>query len=80
MREPRNADTGEMVYLFTWCEYGGGEIASCRVTCDRPFADAFERGLNKRIDADAHYVVREEIGEDDVIGRLAELEPWVAAA
>jgi hypothetical protein len=69
-----------VIYLFTWCEYGGGEVASCRVTCDGAFADAFERGLNARVDEDTHYVVREEIGDDEVTGRVAELEPWVAAA
>ena len=66
-------------YLFTYCEYGGGEVASCAVICGETFADGFERGLNLRIDAETHYLVREEIGEG-VTESLAELEPWLEAA
>jgi hypothetical protein len=39
------------------------EVAACAVTCDEDFADGFERGLNLRIDAETHYLVREEIGK-----------------
>ena len=55
-----------MTYVFTICEYGGGEMASCRLTCREEFADGFELGLKMRIDEDTHYIVREEIGEGDV--------------
>ncbi len=62
-----------MTYLFTICEYGGGEIASCKLTCEEDFADGFELGVNMRINEDTHYIVREEIGEEDVAGHAAEI-------
>ena len=69
-----------MIYLFTLCEYGGGESATCRLTSDEAFADGFERGLNLRINQETHYIVREEIGDEAAPDRLAELEPWTEAA
>jgi hypothetical protein len=69
-----------MIYLFTVCEYGGGEIASCTLTCEADFADGFERGVTMRINEDTHYIVREEIGEADVADRAFILEPWAEAA
>jgi hypothetical protein len=69
-----------MIHLFTICEYGGGEVASCTLTCDEDFADGFELGVTMRIDADTYYIVREEIGEADVAGSAFILEPWVEAA
>ena len=69
-----------MIYLFTLCEYGGGESASCKLVCEEAFADGFERGLNLRIDQETHYVVREEIGDEGLAGRVAELGPWTEAA
>ena len=53
-----------MIYLFTLCEYGGQEVASCELICEEDFAHGFERGLNLRINQETHYIVREEIGED----------------
>ncbi len=67
-------------YLFTLCEYGGGEKASCKLICDEAFAEGFERGLNLRIDEDKHYIVREELGEEDVADDVAVLDPWTEAA
>ena len=64
-------------YVFTICAYGGGEIASCRLTCGEEFADGFELGLKMRIDEDTHYIVREEIGEGDGADHVATLEPWI---
>ncbi len=52
-----------MIYRFTLCERGGVVIASCRLTCDREFADGFERAMNLRIDDDSQYIVRESLGE-----------------
>ena len=69
-----------MIYLFTICEYGGGEIAWCTLTCEEGFADGFELGLKTHIDEEAHYVVREEIGEEDAGGHLATVGPWIQAA
>ena len=69
-----------MIYLFTICEYGGGEIAWCTLTCEEGFAHGFELGLRTHIDEDAYYVVREEIGEADDGGHLATLGPWIQAA
>jgi len=69
-----------VIYLFTLCEYGGGESASCKLVCEEAFADGFERGLNLRIDQETHYVVREEIGDEGLAGRVAELGPWIEAA
>ena len=54
-----------MIYLFTICEYGGGEIAWCTLTCEEGFADGFELGVRMRINEEVHYLVREEIGEED---------------
>ena len=58
----RTPDSGEarrrVIYVFTVCEYGGGEIASCRLTCGEAFADGFEVGVRMHIDEDTHYVVR----------------------
>jgi len=69
-----------VTYLFTLCEYGGGETASCEVVCDEAFADGFERGLHLRLNQDTHYVVREEIDDESLAGRIAELGPWIDAA
>jgi hypothetical protein len=69
-----------VIYLVTVCEYGGAEVAACRLTCSDEFADGFERGLKMCIDEDTHYVLREEIGECDVADHTAILEPWVEAA
>ena len=60
-----------MIYLFTICEYGGGEIAWCTLTCEEGFADGFERGVRMRINEEVHYIVREEIGEEDLAGHTA---------
>ena len=69
-----------MTYLVTVYEYGGGEIASCGLTCDKEFADGFERGLTMCIDEDTHYIVREEIGESDIADHAATVELWIEAA
>jgi hypothetical protein len=69
-----------VTYEFTICEYGGGEIASCRLTCGEAFADGFELGLRIRIEEDAYYIVREELGEGDDADHGVTLEPWVEAA
>jgi hypothetical protein len=69
-----------VIYVFTICEYGGGEIAFCRLTCGEAFADGFEAGVRMRIDEDTHYIVREEIGETVEAGHAATLEPWIEAA
>jgi hypothetical protein len=69
-----------VIYLFTLCEYGGGESATCKLTSGEAFADGFERGLNLRINQETHYIVREEISDDAVADRLAELDPWIEAA
>jgi NADH:ubiquinone oxidoreductase subunit 2 (subunit N) len=37
-------------------------------------------GLATWLDEDTHYIVREEIGEEDVAGSAFILEPWVEAA
>jgi hypothetical protein len=66
--------------MFTICAYGGGELATCTLTCSEEFADGFERGLTLRIDEDTHYIVREEICESDVGDHAAVLEPWIEAA
>ena len=60
-----------MIYLFTICEYGGGEIAWCTLTCEEGFADGFERGVRMHINEEVHYIVREEIGEEDLAGHTA---------
>ena len=62
-----------MTYLITLCEYGRGEIASCKLTCAEDFAEGFELGLNMRLDDETHYIVREEIGEDDVADHVVEI-------
>jgi hypothetical protein len=69
-----------VTYEFTICGYGEGEIASCRLTCGEAFADGFEAGVRMRIDEDAYYIVREELGEGDDADRGVTLEPWVEAA
>ena len=69
-----------MIYLFTICEYGGGEIASCTVTCAEDFADGFERGVSTWIDEATCYILREEVGEGDGDGHTAIVEPWADAA
>ena len=63
--------TGGVIYLFTICEYGGGEIAWCTLTCEEGFADGFELGVRMRINEEVHYIVREEIGEEDLAGHTA---------
>ena len=65
-----------MIYLFTICEYGGGEIAWCTLTCEEDFADGFELGVRMRLNEDVHYIVREEIGEEDLAGHTATVGPW----
>jgi hypothetical protein len=69
-----------VIYVFTICEYGGGEIASCRLTCGEAFADGFEVGLSMRIDEDTHHIVREELGEGEDTDHGVTLEPWIEAA
>lgn len=69
-----------MIYLFTICEYGGEAIASCTLTCDEDFAHGFELGVTECINEDTQYIVREEIGEEDVAGHAFILEPWIEAA
>ena len=69
-----------MIYLFTICEYGGGEIASCTLTCEEDFAHGFELGVRMRLNEDLHYIVREEIGEEDLAGHTATAGPWIQAA
>ena len=69
-----------MTYVFTICEYGGGEMAYCTLTCNEEFAVGFELGLKMRIDEETYYIVREEIGEGDVADDTATLEPWIEAA
>ena len=69
-----------MTYRFTICEYGGGEIASCTLSCEEGFAYGFELGVTLRIDEETHYIVREEIGDEDFAGHTAVLEPWIEAA
>jgi hypothetical protein len=55
-------------------------IASCRVTCTEEFAEGFERGVSMHVDDEAHYIVREAIGEADVDGKSAVIEPWTKVA
>ena len=69
-----------MTYLFTVCEYGRGEIGWCIVTCEQGFADGFELALTTHLDAELHYVVREQIGEEDIAGQTATVGPWIQAA
>jgi hypothetical protein len=69
-----------VIYRFTVCEYGGGEIASCTLTCAEDFADGFEFAVKTHIDEATHYIVREVIGEEDVAGHVVILEPWIEAA
>ena len=69
-----------MIYLFTICEYGGGEIAWCTLTCEEGFAEGFELGVRMRINEEVHYIVREEIGEEDLAGHTAAIGPWTQAA
>jgi len=73
-------DVDAVTYLFTLCEYGAGEVASCELTCEEDFADGFERGLNLRINQETHYILREEIGEEAPGDHVAVLEPWAEAA
>jgi hypothetical protein len=68
-----------VIYAFSICAYGGGVIASCRVTCAEGFADGFERGVSMHVDETAFYIVREAIGEADIDGNTAVIEPWTAA-
>jgi hypothetical protein len=72
--------TDGVIYLFSICEYGGEEIAWCTLTCEEGFADGFELGVGMRINEETHYIVREEIGEEDVAGRVASVGPWIQAA
>jgi hypothetical protein len=74
------AERAVWTYLFTICEYGGGETASCRLTCGEEFADGFELGVQMRIDEETHYSVREEIAEGEFAGHVATLEPWIETA
>ena len=60
--------------------YGGGEIAWCTLTCEEDFADGFELGVRMRIDEEVHYIVREEIGEEDLAGHTATAGPSIQAA
>ena len=69
-----------MIYRLTICEYGGGEIAWCTLTCKEGFADGFELGVRMHIDKEMHYLVREEIGEEDLVGHTATIGPWTQAA
>ena len=69
-----------MTYLFTICEYGGGELAWCALTCDEGFAVGFELGVRMRLDEDVQYIVREEIGEADPAGGTPTVGPWIQAA
>jgi hypothetical protein len=69
-----------MTYRFTICEYGGGEIAWCTLSCEEDFAVGFELGVSVRLDEDVHYIVREEIGEADLTGDTATVGPWTSAA
>jgi hypothetical protein len=80
--KPQSAavDNTCVVYVFTVCEYGGGEIVSCRLTCSEAFADGFELAVRTSIDEDTYYLVREEIGEGDNADHTATLEPWIEAA
>jgi hypothetical protein len=71
---------GGMTYLLTICEYGGGEIAWCTLTCEEGFAVGFELGVSMRLDEDVHYIVREEIGEADLADATATVGPWIQAA
>ena len=73
-------EVGSVIYVFSICAYGGGVIASCRVTCTEEFADGFERGVSMHVDEEAYYIVREAIGEADVDGKSAVIEPWTKAA
>jgi hypothetical protein len=70
---------GGMIYLFTICEYGGGEIAWCTLHCGESFAAAFEFGVSTRLDEDVHYIVREELGEADLAEDTASVGPWIPA-
>ena len=69
-----------MTYLFMVCEYGRGEIGWCMVTCDEAFADGFELAVKAHLDEEVHYIVREEIGEEDLVGHTASVGPWIQAA
>ncbi len=69
-----------VIYVFTICEYGGGELASCRLTCAEAFADGFELGVRMCIDEDTYYIVREEVGEVDDGDHGVTLEPSTEAA
>jgi hypothetical protein len=69
-----------MTYRFTICEYGGEEVAWCTLTCGERFAEGFERGVRMRLDEDLHYIVREEIGEEDTDDHTATVGPWIQAA
>jgi hypothetical protein len=69
-----------VTYLFTICEYGGEEVAWCTLTCGKRFAEGFELGVRMRLNEDVHYIVREEIGEEDVDDHTATVGPWIEAA
>jgi hypothetical protein len=36
--------------------------------------------VRMRIDEDVYYIVREEVGEEDLAGRTATIGPWMKAA
>jgi hypothetical protein len=36
--------------------------------------------VRMRIDEDVHYIVREEVAEEDLAGQTATVGPWVNAA
>jgi hypothetical protein len=69
-----------VIYLFSVCEYGGGEIGWCTVSCEESFADGFELAVKMHINEETHYVVREVIGEEDTAGHAPSLDPWIEAA
>jgi hypothetical protein len=69
-----------VIYLFSVCEYGGGEIAWCTLSSGEGFADGFELGVKLRINQETHYVVREAIREEDIAGNAPSLDPWIEAA
>jgi hypothetical protein len=71
---------GGVIYLFSVCAYGGGEVAWCTLSCEEDFADGFELGVNLRINQETHYIVREEIGEESFGCHAPSFDPWIEAS
>ena len=72
--------TRGVIYLFTICEYGGGEIAWCTLTCEEGFADGFELGVRMRINEDVHYARAERSAKKTSPATPQPLVPWTEGA